>query len=345
MPIRTAVIGFGTAGHVFHAPLIAAEPRYELTAVVTSSSSRAAAVRADYEGTAVYDSVDRLLEHAATLDLVIVASPNDTHAPLAMRAIGAGLNVVLDKPMAVTSEEAQTVADAAAEAGVILTVFQNRRWDGDFRTLVEVVERGDLGEVRQFDSAFEWWSPSVGPRWKDTAGVVAGGGILYDLGPHLLDQALRLFGDVQAVHGELDIRRPGGGADDDSFVSLHHSSGVRSRLWMSAVAPVSRPRFRVIGSRAVFRSEGLDPQEAHAIEGRRPTDPAFGLHDDGRSAIIDGPDGVRAIALLPGDHLAFYRELADALLVDGAPPVDPRDSIRVLEIIEEIHRHSSQGQN
>ena len=338
MPIRTGLIGFGTAGRVFHAPLISAAPRYELAAVVTSSADRAAVVRAEYPATDVLDDVDRLIHRAGDLDLVVIGSPNETHAPLAMRAIEAGLHVVVDKPMAVTSEAARSMAEAAARAGTSLTVFQNRRWDGDYLTLKAAVARGDLGQVQQFDSAFEWWKPTLGQRWKDTTRVESGGGILYDLGPHLVDQALQLFGEVRAVRAELDVRRPGGLADDDSFLSLHHTSGVRSRLWMSAVAPAPRPRFRVVGSRAVFRSEGLDPQEAHSIAGRRPEDQGFGLHDDGRTAVLETPGGVQPVPLLAGDYLEFYRLLADSLIHGGPVPVDPAESIRALEIIEQAQR-------
>ncbi|MBT0768546.1 Gfo/Idh/MocA family oxidoreductase [Kineosporia sp. J2-2] len=335
MTIRTAVIGFGTAGRVFHAPLVEAESRFTLAAVVTSSPERAAAVRERHPGAAVLPGVDELIERAGEFDLVVVGSPNETHAPLALRAIGAGLNVVIDKPVAVTAREGRQVAEAARAAGVVLSVFQNRRWDGDFLTLRALLERGELGTVHQFESAFEWWKPRVGQRRKDLAPQDAGGGILYDLGPHLIDQAVQLFGPVREVHAELDTRRPGSPSDDDSFVSLLHAGGVRSRLWMSAVAPSARPRFRVTGSEGVFVSQGLDPQEQHSKAGLRPLDQGYGVHEDGRTATVLTPDGgSRPVPLEPGEHLRFYRLLGDAL-TGGAPvPVDPDDPIAVLELIE-----------
>ncbi|MFC9429755.1 Gfo/Idh/MocA family oxidoreductase [Streptomyces sp. NPDC056987] len=333
--IRTAVIGFGTAGRVFHAPLIAADPRYSLDAIVTGSPERARAARDTYPETDVLAYTDTLFARADQFDLVVIGSPNESHAPLARAAIEAGAHVVVDKPVAVTSAEARAVAAAAKAAGRVLTVFQNRRWDGDFLTLREVVAAGGLGEVRQFDSAFTWWNPRVGTGWKDLTGPEAGGGILYDLGPHLIDQALQLFGEVTEVHAELDRRRPGGFSDDDSFLTLRHVSGVRTRLWMSAVAPAPRPRFRVGGSRAVFRSDGLDPQEAQSIAGRRPGEAGFGVHEDGRTAVVEGPDGVAAVPLRAGDYREFYRLLAAALREGGPLPVDPADSIRALEIIEQ----------
>lgn len=267
-------------------------------------------------------------------DLLVITSPNETHVPLARRAIDAGIPVVRDKPIATSVKAAREVVDAAERAAVPITVFQNRRWDGDFLTLRDVITDGRLGEVHQFDSAFEWWAPTLGDKWKDTATQAQGGGILFDLGPHLIDQAVPLFGEVAGVHAELDRRRSGGVNDDDAFLSLTHASGVRSRLWMSAVAPANRPRFRVVGSKSVFESIGLDPQEPQAIAGMLPTDAAFGVHEDGRAATINGPEGSSAVPLRAGRHLAFYEKLADALMVAGELPVDPRDSIQGLELID-----------
>ncbi|MFE7974443.1 Gfo/Idh/MocA family oxidoreductase [Streptomyces shenzhenensis] len=338
--IRTAIIGFGTAGRVFHAPLVAADPHYALSAIVTGSPERERAARHEYSETDVLADTDTLFARAREFDLVVIAGPNDSHAPLARAALEAGTHVVIDKPIAVTAAEAREITTAAREAGRVLTVFQNRRWDGDFLTLRDVIARGRLGEVRQFDSAFEWWQPDTGTGWKDLAGPDQGGGVLYDLGPHLIDQALQLFGEVTDIHAEHDRRRPDSRSDDDSFLTLRHVSGVRTRLWMSTVAPAPRPRFRVSGSRAVFRSHGLDPQEAQSIAGRRPGETGFGLHDDGRTAVVEGPQGAQNVPLRAGDYREFYRRLATALREGGPLPVDPNDSIRALEIIEQAIRQT-----
>lgn len=336
MSIRTAIIGYGTGGRVFHAPLVDATDDLEVAAIVTANSDRAQDARQRYPKAAIHPDTESLFADA-DFDLLVVTSPNATHAPLAQRAIHAGIPVVLDKPLATSVEEARAVVEAAEAASVPLTVFQNRRWDGDFLTLRDAIDAGDLGDIHQFDSAFEWWAPTLGDRWKDTATVAEGGGILLDLGPHLIDQALVLFGDVADVHAELDARR-GGAANDDAFVTLTHTSGVRSRLWMSAVAPANRPRFRAVGSEAVFEAHGLDPQEPQSISGMRPGDPGFGLHEDGRTASIRRPDGETARALRAGRHLEFYETLVGALVHDGALPVDPRANLRVLEIIEQAQR-------
>jgi scyllo-inositol 2-dehydrogenase (NADP+) len=336
MSIRTAIIGYGLGGSVFHAPNVHAAEGLEVAAIVTSNEDRARSAEHRYPDAVVHADVDTLFA-AGGFDLLVVTSPNDTHVPLARRSIDAGIPVVLDKPVATSSAEARGLADAAERANVPFTVFQNRRWDGDFLTLRGVLAEGALGEIRQFESAFEWWSPTLGAKVKDITSPREGGGILFDLGPHLIDQALQLFGDVADVHGEVDSRR-GGKADDDSFVSLTHESGVRSRLWMSAVAPANRPRFRVVGSTGVFESYGLDPQEPQALAGMVPTDDGFGVHADGRTAVIRRPGGVEEPRVLEaGRHVTFYEQVARSLATGSELPVDPRDSIAGLDVIERAH--------
>ncbi|MCS5736024.1 Gfo/Idh/MocA family protein [Herbiconiux daphne] len=339
-PIRAAVIGYGLGGETFHAPLIAADPAYRLAAVVTSNPERAGRATERYGAGVVVTDADSLFERAGDLDLVVVTSPNATHVPLARRAIDAGLDVVVDKPFALTEADATELIAHAERAGRRLTVFQNRRWDGDFLTLRTLIENGDLGEVRQFESAFEWFKPSLSAKNKDVDPADQGGGILFDLGPHLIDQALQLFGEVTAVHAELDARRAGAVSDDDSFVSLQHANGVRSRLWMSAVAPGNRPRFRVVGSKAVFASVGLDPQERQAKAGMSVGDHRFGMDEISPYGLVIGPDAERQLPKQRGTYSEFYRLLAEALVTGRPVPVDPRDSETVLRIIEEAHRQN-----
>nr|WP_308124916.1 Gfo/Idh/MocA family oxidoreductase [Streptomyces sp. NEAU-YJ-81] len=193
MTIRTAIIGFGTAGRVFHAPFIAADPHYELSAVVTRDEGRRAEVAARYPSARVLPDVDALLASAAEVDLVVIGSPSGTHAELADALLDAGVGVVVDKPFSVTAAEGRALVEKSERLGQPLTVFHNRRWDGDFRTLRGLMERGELGEVWRFESRFEWWKPDRDDSWKTTATTAEGGGILYDLGAHLLDQALLLF--------------------------------------------------------------------------------------------------------------------------------------------------------
>ncbi|MFL6118835.1 Gfo/Idh/MocA family oxidoreductase [Actinophytocola sp.] len=329
-PIRTAVIGFGTAGRVFHSPFIAADPDYTLAAVMTR---RGAEVLARYPDTRVVDTVDALL--GEELDLVVVGSPPATHAELAGRFLDAGVAVVVDKPFTVTSADGRALVEKAGRLGVPLTVFQNRRWDGDFLTLRRLLASGALGEVWRFESRFEWWKPDRGSSWKTSTPESEGGGILYDLGTHVIDQAVQLFGAAEPVHHEV-FTRGAGRADDDAFVVLDHESGVRSHLWMNGLAAQVGPRFRVLGSRAAFTKHGLDPQEAALRDGARPTDPSFGEEPASAWGGVGVDGALRPVQTEPGRYAEFYALLARALRAGGPLPVDPLDSVRVIELVERI---------
>jgi scyllo-inositol 2-dehydrogenase (NADP+) len=326
-PLRTAVVGFGTAGRVFHSPFIDADPNYTLAAVVTGNEGRRDEALARYPGTRVVPHVDALLDQE--LDLVVIGSPPASHAALAEKFLDAGVAVVVDKPFTVTSADGHALVAKADRLGVPLTVFQNRRWDGDFRTLRQLLADGAFGEVWRFESRFEWWKPDRGSSWKTSTPVSEGGGILYDLGTHVIDQALRLFGDAVPVYHEVATR-------DDAFVVLQHESGVRSHLWMNGLAAQVGPRFRVLGSRGGFTKHGLDPQEAALKGGARPTDPAFGQEPPASWGTVGVDGSLETVPTEPGRYAEFYALLAKALLSGGPLPVDPRDSVRVIEMIEQI---------
>ncbi|MCP2275506.1 Predicted dehydrogenase [Nocardia amikacinitolerans] len=341
--LEVAVVGYGLAGAVFHAPLIAAEPRMRVAAVVTGSAERAEQARRAHDGVRVFPDVDTLFEDIRGIDLVVVATPNRTHAPLAARALDAGIPVVVDKPFAVTVGEAEEVVAHAERAGVALSVFQNRRWDGDFRTVRELVEGGGLGAVRRFESRFERWRPVSKGGWREVGSAADGAGLLFDLGSHLVDQALTLFGPVHSVYGELDRRRPGIQTDDDVFLALTHENGVRSHLWMSAVAPQLGPRFRVLGADAGYVTYGLDPQEDALRAGRDPREDDWGTVEPERWGWLGAEPDLAPHPTLPGDYPAFYAEMAAAIL-DGTPvPVDPRDAVAALRVLTAARRSAESG--
>lgn len=342
-PLRTALLGFGTAGRVFHGPLLATDPDYAVAVVSTADPDRAGQATAAHPGAVVVPTPDDALARAADLDLdlVVIGTPPHTHADLAHRAIDAGLAVVVDKPFTVTSAAGREVIEHARTAGVPLTVYQNRRWDADFLTLRQLLAQGRLGTVHRFESRFEWWKPVLPATWKGRLGPEQGGGILFDLGTHLIDQAVQLFGPVARLSAETDVRRAGGGADDDTFVALQHSSGVRSHLWMSSVAAQSGPRFRVLGSEAGYVSWGLDGQEAALKEGLVPTDPGYGVTPPERWGSLGVPGASEPVPTARGDYGAFYRSLSAALRHGGPLPVDPADSVHVIELIERLRRSSA----
>jgi len=333
-PIRVALLGYGLAGAVFHAPLIASVEGLELAAIVTRDDERRTRARRDHPSAALLASPEEVRERAGDFDLVVVAAANRAHVPLARSSIQAGLAVVVDKPLAANADAGRSLVRDARERGVMLTVFQNRRWDGDFLTVRGLLEEGPLGEVARFESRFERWRPELSGGWRESGDPQDAGGLLNDLGSHLVDQALFLFGPAAKVYSELDTRRAGAQTDDDSFVALLHESGVRSHLWMSAVAAQLGPRFRVLGSRAAYIKFGIDVQEELLHAGRRPDDPLWGREPEDRWGSLGAGDELRRIPTVPGAYQRFYEGVALALREDAPPPVDPDGVVAGLEVLD-----------
>jgi scyllo-inositol 2-dehydrogenase (NADP+) len=336
--VRVALIGYGMGGRLFHAPFIAAEPRLDLVAVVTTNAERRGDVRARYPGTGVLEDADELLDRLEDIDLVVVSTPNATHAALAEAVLSHGKPVVVDKPVTPTAEATRQLARLAERRDTWVVPFQNRRWDGDFRTVVDLVRQGRLGALHRFESRYERWQPQVstdpGRAWKNDAHPGAGVGILLDLGSHLIDQAVLLFGRPRGVYAEVAVRRPSSGVDDDVFVALDYPAGPNVHLWMSAVAADLGPRFRLLGDAAAYAKWGMDPQEERLSGGRSPIEPNWG--EEPRSSwghIVTGAERSE-VPTLAGSYQLYYAGMA-SLLLDGArPPVDIADAIVTAEIVE-----------
>ncbi|MFY1682554.1 Gfo/Idh/MocA family oxidoreductase [Micromonospora sp. WMMD730] len=341
-PLRVGLLGYGVAGRVFHAPLIAATGGLRLAAVVTADPQRRQQVADEHPDARVVDDAGALWADPDALDLVVVATPNSSHVTHARAALAAGLPVVVDKPLAATSADARALVDEADRRGVALTVFQNRRWDGDFRTVRRLVEAGALGRVTRFESRFERWRPQIRAGWREGGSPADAGGVLYDLGAHLVDQAVQLFGPVDTVYAEVDRRRPGAQVDDDAFVALTHVGGVRSHLWMSAVTAQLGPRLRVLGDRAAYTCHGLDGQEDALRRGGRPDAPGWGEVTPDRYGLLGAGDDLRPTPTEPGRYQDFYAQVEAALRGDGPLPVDPRDAVRTVELIELAHRSAAE---
>ena len=329
--LRVALAGYGLAGAHFHAPLIEATPGLNLEAVVTRNRERAAQARARHRNVRVVASLDEAL--ATGPDVLVVATPNRVHTEAAHAAIAAGVAVVVDKPLAVTAAGARGVVDAARAAGVPLTVFHNRRWDGDFLTVRRLRDEGGLGDIRRFESRFERWRPEPKPGWREAPDPAEGGGVLLDLGPHLVDQALLLFGPPVRMHAEVATRRPGARTDDDAFVALEHAGGTVSHLWMSAVAAAPGPRFRVLGSQAAYVKDGLDGQEDALRAGADAAAPDWGREPPETWGRLQHGDERRPLETEPGAYPRFYALLRDALVAGGPMPVDPADAVTGLEML------------
>lgn len=347
--LRAGLIGYGLAGSVFHAPLIAAADGLTLDTVVTASPERQQQVRDEHPGVRIAASADELWARAGELDLIVIASPNRTHVPLARAALEAGLPVVVDKPLAATAAEAEELAALAEARGLLLSAFQNRRWDNDFLTLRKLLADGALGEVLRFESRFERWRPQLKGGWRESGDPAEIGGLLYDLGSHLVDQALTLFGPAVSVYAEVDVRRAGAEADDDTFIAIHHANGVRSHLWMSAITAQLGPRFRVLGSEAGYVKYGLDPQEAALREGLRPTESgAWGAEPEsawGRLGAGESPltGGGRPVPTVRGDYPAYYAAIATALREGTPPPVTAAEAAAALRVLEAARVSATEG--
>lgn len=341
---RVGLIGFGLGGASFHAPLIQATPGLELTHVVTANPDRQAQARKAIAGVTVLPNADALWAKARDLDLAVITTPNRSHAPLAFRALEVGLAVVIDKPFALSADEARQVIESAHARKLPLSAYHIRRWDSECLTLQALLATGELGRVLRFESRMDRWRPKPKGSWKESEAAEQGGGLLYDIGSHLIDQALYLFGPAQEVYAELDQRREGVESDDDVFVALTHANGVRSHLSASVMAAEPGPRMRVMGDRAAFVKQLGDVQEAALRAGEGPGRPDWGEEPPERWGVLS--DGVtqRPVKSAPGAYQAFYQGMVRSLRDGTPPPVDPEDAVKGLEIIEAARRSATERQ-
>ncbi len=320
------MIGYGLAGRVFHGRLLAATPGMRVVAIVTSNPERQAEARADFPQATVHATVEGLWADSSAIDLVVVATSTPSHQPLAIAAIEVGKHVLIEKPMTATSEQARGLLERAQRRGVQLVPFLNRRWDSDHLTLRRLLREDALGTVLRYESRFDRWRPE--PRagaWREEVSSAAGGGVLLDLGPHLVDQALALHGPVSEVYAEIDARR--GGADDDVFIALRHVGGVVSHLWANALAAAPGPRLRVLGSRAAYVVQAVDGQEDALRGGDSPLHPDFGVERRDHWGRLVAGDDSSEVPSERGNWLHVYTALAACLRGEGPPPVTAAEAI------------------
>ncbi len=332
--VKFGLVGYGSGGRIFHAPLIASAASIEFAGVVTTNEERRAELAGQHPGVTAFDSIAALAE--AGVEAVSISTPVTTHADLALEAIAHGLAVVVDKPFVLDAETARQVVAAAKKKGVLLSVYQNRRYDSDFRTLRRLIDDGQFGTVRRFESRFERWSPERKPG-------AAGGGTLLDFGSHLVDQALVLNGPAVRAYAEV---RGSGELDDDFFLALHHVNGVESHLWGSWRQGAPGPRFRVGGTTGTFVVTGIDAQEAALKAGQSPA----GLGDEwgvepesdwGR--IYRGDEGT-VVRSERGRWDLFYPAFAAAVRGEGPLPVEPSDVIRTMTVLDAARESARSGQ-
>jgi len=327
--IRVGVIGYGYASKTFHAPLIAGTAGMALAAISSSDESK---VKADWPNVDVVADPKRLFNDP-NIDLIVIPTPNDTHFPLAKAALEAGKHVVVDKPFTVTLSQARELDALARSYGRLLSVFHNRRWDSDFLTLKALLADGALGEVAYFESHFDRFRPQVRDRWREQGGP--GSGIWYDLAPHLLDQAVNLFGLPVSLTVDLAQLRPGAQSTDYFHAVLTYPQR-RVVLHGTMLAAAESARYIVHGTRGSYVKYGLDPQEERLKSGARLPQEDWGYDmRDGVLTRIDGEARKEETWLtLPGNYPAYYAAIRDALMGGGENPVPASQAIRIMELIE-----------
>lgn len=337
--VRVGLVGYGFASKTFHAPLIAGTSEMELAAV---SSSDAAKVHADWPAMQVVADPQTLFDDP-TIQVIVIPTPNDTHFPLAKAALTAGKHVVVDKPFTVTLAEARELNALAKTKGLLLSVFHNRRWDSDFLTLKALLADGTLGEVRYLESHFDRFRPEVRQRWREMKG--AGSGIWFDLGPHVIDQALQLFGKPDAINVDMAELRPGAQTTDYFHAVLTYPQR-RVILHGSMLVAAESARFQVHGTRGSYIKYGLDPQEDRLKEGARPPQEDWGY--DMRDGVLTLAEGEmmmeKTLLTIPGNYPAYYAAIRDAVNGTGSNPVTAEEAIQVMELIELGLQSAEKGQ-
>lgn len=332
--LNVGLVGFGFAGQVFHAPVISVVEGLRLAAVARRSGDR----DPRYPEAEFVRSLDELLTRP--IDLVVIATPNTTHAPIAKQCLLAGKHVVIDKPFATTAAEAEELIPIAEARRVLLSVYQNRRYVGDFVTVRKLLNENALGRVTLYESHFDRFRPALRPgSWRERP--LPGSGLWFDLGAHLLDQVLVLFGIPEAVSADIRIERDGAAVDDAADVTLHYS-GMRAMLRISMLAAAPGPMFNVRGTKGSFVKYGLDPQEDALKAGRTPNEPDWDCDPPEFYGKLITPEGSVAIPTTPSNFTHYYENVRDAILGKAELAVKPQQSLDVMRGIELALKASQQ---
>ena len=331
--LRVALVGYGMAGREIHAPLLRETAGLRVTHVVTGNAERAEAARAELPGVTVVPSADDVWDIADRIELVVLASPNTVQFEQAVVTIDTGTALVVDKPLTTDAAHAFGVVDLAAERGVPLTVFQNRRWDSDHLTARRVIAEGAVGDVIRLEARYERWRPVPKQRWREQLSTDEGGGLLLDLQSHLVDASINLLGPVATVYAELAALSTVG--DDVTFLALEHASGARSHLGATALAGAPGPRLRLLGREGAYVVAAVDDESTAYQDWLDPD-------DQHRGWLLRG-DEREPVARAPGSWSDFYPVVV-AMVRDGAPPpVDPRDAVAVLEVLDAARRSARES--
>lgn len=336
MTICTAVIGYGYSAKTFHLPFIRVLPEFELVAI---SSSQVDAVKQDCPEAHYYSNATQLLQESDA-ELVIITAPNDVHFELARCALEQNKHVIIEKPFVTRLEDGQALLRLAQEKQRVLSLFHNRRWDGDFLTLKQLINEGRLGEIKLFESHFDRYRPEVRQRWREQA--QDGGGLLFDLAPHLLDQALVLFGLPHSITAQCEQLRPQSSTIDYFNLILDYPS-YKVHLHANVYSPEPNIRFSVLGTKAKYVKYGLDTQESDLKQGRKPLGDAWSQEEVSQYGRLYSETEQQVIPTLAGAYQQYFREVAGAIRQGKKNPVSAQEALMGLYLIELALQSNQEG--
>ncbi|HEX8328509.1 MAG TPA: Gfo/Idh/MocA family oxidoreductase [Hymenobacter sp.] len=340
-PIRTALLAYGMSGKLFHAPFLTAHTGFELQAVLERNEQR---MQRDYPGIRSYASLPDLLADPA-IELVVVNTPSHTHFELAEQALRAGKHVLLEKPVATSAAQAQELWGFALHMGRHLLAYQNRRWDTDFGAVRRVIESGQLGQLIEVHMRFDRYKPALNSK-KFKEEPVPGSGLLYDLGPHLVDQAISLFGRPLSVHKTTGRHRAASQVDDFFSLLLRYPAGLNVWLTSSLLVAAPGPAYVLHGTLGSYQKDRTDPQETQLLQGMSPLSPEYGRETPGQEGrlTLAGPDGnltTQPDAAAPGNYLGLFQAVFETIRQGVLYPITTEQLLWQNELLEApVARHS-----
>jgi predicted dehydrogenase len=340
--IKTGIIGFGLSGRVFHAPFIHTHPGFQLSHIVERHHHRSKDIYPTVH--VVKDYHELLNKHE--LELIVITTPNTLHFPMAAACLKAGKHVVIEKPFTPTSQEADKLISLSEETGKQIFVYQNRRWDGDFLTIRKLIDKKVLGEILEYEAHFDRFRPEINTdAWREQK--IPGAGVLYDLGSHLIDQALVLFGKPDAIRAHINKEREGSMVDDSFWVDLHYP-GIKATLRAGMMVKNIKPRYVIRGRDGQFTKQGIDPQESRLKAGEMPVESNFGKEDPEYWGILKkSGEPAKVSVSIPtenGNYMAFYKNVYDSIRQNKPFPVRPDQARDVIFIIEKAFESSKKNQ-
>ncbi|WP_296704482.1 Gfo/Idh/MocA family oxidoreductase [Algoriphagus sp.] len=326
-PIRTAIVGFGSVAEKMHAPLITVCQDLDLVAVVERKTNKS---QNKYPSVTIYRSLEELLEHG-DVDLVVITTPNTFHFSMAKQCLEAGKHVVVDKPITIFSHEAEELQALAEKSGKICSVFQNRRFDGDIMTIQKLIEENILGDLVYLESHFDRFRPELSGNWREEAGP--GNGVTYDLGSHLLDQVVMIFGNPDSIQADIQKQRKGAMADDHFDIVLHYT-GFKARVTAGTLVNAPTPKYLLLGQNGSYQKFGMDVQEQAFKEGILPEGETWGVEPEENWGKVFLSSETFSYPSIPGDYRILYSNVANAILNGSPLKVTIPQTISVLKMIE-----------